>query len=233
VTWFAQNSAHLWPLLLLYSGGWKLAGTMKDDSRIQVDRSRRKRIDRGVAPVILLLLQYNFSVASAWTPIVGSCRRDRWRLNGRENDAAENGSKPAGSFFNPVPPSPPPTTADPLDGQLRELIRKRRAPSLASQPSTMNGVPTAQAATAGMGFKYNGIGPPDTRVPEPLNHPSRPEYDDQGFTVYTDETTGLKSRVFEALVQYPCEFTMKVRIESRNGDCGILLTLTTADCRRQ
>ncbi|KAL3919539.1 MAG: hypothetical protein SGARI_007183 [Bacillariaceae sp.] len=34
--------------------------------------------------------------------------------------------------------------------------------------------------------------------------------DDQGYTLYTNEETGEKARVFEALVEYPCEFTMKI-----------------------
>ena len=53
---------------------------------------------------------------------------------------------------------------------------------------------------------FVAIGPPDTR----LNDPSKPEYDDQGYTLYADEKTGKKSRVFEALVDYPCDFTMKI-----------------------
>mmetsp|Transcript_17467 Transcript_17467/g.48458 ORF Transcript_17467/g.48458 Transcript_17467/m.48458 type:complete len:176 (-) Transcript_17467:2170-2697(-) len=53
---------------------------------------------------------------------------------------------------------------------------------------------------------YVAIGPPDKRV----NDPTKPEYDDQGYTLYSDEKTGEKSRVFEALVDYPCIFTMKI-----------------------
>ena len=59
---------------------------------------------------------------------------------------------------------------------------------------------------------YIAIGPPDTQQ-QPnklLNDPSNPEYDDQGYTLYADEKTGKKSRVFEALVEYPCDFTMKI-----------------------
>jgi putative lipoic acid-binding regulatory protein len=43
-----------------------------------------------------------------------------------------------------------------------------------------------------------------------VNDPTKPEFDDQGYTLYTDNETGKKSRVFEALVDYPCEFTMKI-----------------------
>ena len=53
---------------------------------------------------------------------------------------------------------------------------------------------------------YVAIGPQDP----PVNDPTKPEFDDQGYTLYTDNETGKKSRVFEALVDYPCEFTMKI-----------------------
>lgn len=53
---------------------------------------------------------------------------------------------------------------------------------------------------------FVGIGPPDPV----LNDPTKPEFDDQGYTLYTDRETGEKSRVFEALVDYPCDFTLKI-----------------------
>lgn len=43
-----------------------------------------------------------------------------------------------------------------------------------------------------------------------MNDPTNVEYDDQGYTLYADEKTGKKTRVFEALVDYPCDFTMKI-----------------------
>ena len=56
---------------------------------------------------------------------------------------------------------------------------------------------------------YIGVGPPD-KPKKPVNDVTKPEYDDQGYTLYQDEQTGEKSRVFEALVDYPCTFTMKI-----------------------
>lgn len=108
-----------------------------------------------------------------------------------------------------------------LDTSLEKLIKERQKPSLASQPSTINGIPTSQTGVGLGGSQsqaqkkkkeeqsqkpYVGIGTPD----KPLNDVTRPEYDDQGYTLYADEETGEKSRVFEALVEYPCEFTMKI-----------------------
>jgi putative lipoic acid-binding regulatory protein len=51
---------------------------------------------------------------------------------------------------------------------------------------------------------------PQAAEDKPLNDPTNPEYDDQGYTLYADEKTGKKTRVFEALVDYPCDFTMKI-----------------------
>ncbi len=47
-------------------------------------------------------------------------------------------------------------------------------------------------------------------IGKPLNDINKPEYDDQGYTLYADEETGEKSRVFEALVDYPSVFKMKI-----------------------
>lgn len=43
-----------------------------------------------------------------------------------------------------------------------------------------------------------------------LNDVRNPEYDENGYTLYADETTGVKRRVFEALVDYPSVFKVKI-----------------------
>ena len=77
------------------------------------------------------------------------------------------------------------------------LIRTRRKPPRASQPSTINGVPTEKVTGFG---KSNGkstkrryshmllFGPQDSSLEPPINDPSNPQLDDQGYTLYTDET---------------------------------------------
>lgn len=115
---------------------------------------------------------------------------------------------------------------DDFEDQISKLIRQRTKKPLASRPSTINGVPTEKATGFGKprntggkkstgGAKkiknkpitpYVAIGTPD----QPINDPSKPERDDQGYTLYTDTQTGEKSRVFEALVDYPSIFTMKI-----------------------
>jgi len=71
---------------------------------------------------------------------------------------------PAGSFFhqipgewnddegqeeagNPLPPSAAATAGEnDLDNEFAELLRERRKPARASNPSTINGIPTQQTA---------------------------------------------------------------------------------------
>ena len=131
-------------------------------------------------------------------------------------DATILTAKPAGSFFNPVPDETPDETpedsSDSMDRDIEELLKQRKQPPLASQPSTINGIPTSQA---GQGFGKKSASTaknskPYVAVGPKLNDVTKPEYDDQGYTLYADEQTGEKSRVFEALVDYPCDFTLKI-----------------------
>ena len=149
--------------------------------------------------------------------------RQRYYLSARPLQAK------AGSFFNQVPDGDdnaddssdndePPKES--LEANLENVLKQHRQPAKAQQPSTINGVPSSEA---GKGFgkapkltqsvikysktttkSYVGIGPAS------VNDVTNPAVDDQGFTLYTDERTGEKSRVFEALVEYPCLFTMKI-----------------------
>lgn len=57
---------------------------------------------------------------------------------------------PAGSFFHQVPDEDgkddiSSTESTDINDQLSELLRQRRKPPLASNPSTINGIPTSQA----------------------------------------------------------------------------------------
>lgn len=125
---------------------------------------------------------------------------------------------PAGSFFHKVPDDGERTNATPqqfddINTEVTKLLRQRRKPPRASKPSTIGGVPTAKATGFGKNpvakpssKSFIGIGPQDPVI----NDPTKPEFDDQGYTLYTDNATGKKSRVFEALVDYPCDFTMKI-----------------------
>jgi uncharacterized protein len=72
------------------------------------------------------------------------------------------------------------------------------------------GNPKAGASPPTSKKPFVAIGPPDEPSTKPINDPTNPEYDDQGYTLYADEKTGKKARVFEALVEYPCEFTIKI-----------------------
>lgn len=163
--------------------------------------------------------------------------------NHGKEESKEEDDKVAGSFFNPVPPQSDdddndnndedsvmdidqdslPLSENTFEAKLSNVIKKRTSPSRASEPSTINGVPTAE-------FKGFGSPPPkvnDKTIPiqpistgkkdksfigigKPLNDVTKPEYDDQGYTLYADEKTGKKSRVFEALIEYPTMFTLKI-----------------------
>lgn len=123
----------------------------------------------------------------------------------------------AGSFFHPVPSDPDDDSdssknnesaendepsiindAFDFDRNLNDMLKKRST-SIASKPSTIDGVPTSKAKGFGETSvkkskptpatkPFVGIGKPD----KPLNDINNPEFDDQGYTLYTDEETGEK-----------------------------------------
>jgi putative lipoic acid-binding regulatory protein len=66
-------------------------------------------------------------------------------------------------------------------------------------------------------------------IGKPLNDINNPEYDDQGYTLYADEETGKKQRVFEALIEYPCEFKLKI-IGLNEGTFAEEMVQVVADC---
>ena len=159
----------------------------------------------------------NFNLA-VFVCLAGTSLVAAWSLTkATRMSLTELKAKQAGTFFNPVPEddNDKGKTEDgaeestSFDEKAAELLRQRKGPSLASQPSTINGKPTSGV---GFGKKINppGKSKPFVGIGPVLNDPTKPEYDDQGYTLFADEKTGQKSRVFEALVDYPCKFTMKI-----------------------
>jgi len=140
---------------------------------------------------------------------------------------------------------------DDFDDEISKLLQQRRKRPLASRPSTINGVPTEKATGFGKPKKgvssskktggknsqrkskpispYLAIGPPD----QPINDPSKPERDDQGYTIYTDTRTGEKSRVFEALVDYPSIFTMKIVGANEGAFVADIVALVAEACETE
>jgi len=148
------------------------------------------------------------------------------------NDNEEEGEMPvSGSFFNPVPPpSSEPTDSKPNDDMLiedstssslsaasisgtdmemfQEIIKKTTLSReggkgfFKTTSTTDHAAPTV-IKTTDEKKSFVGIG-------KPLNDVQNPEYDENGYTLYADETTGEKKRVFEALVEYPSVFKMKI-----------------------
>jgi putative lipoic acid-binding regulatory protein len=142
----------------------------------------------------------------------------------------------AGSFFNPVPQPSEGSSDSNSDANCDDTSK----PSKAVQPSTINGIPTEKVGIEiGMSISatirkdafsskpYVGIGPPS------LNDVTKPEYDDQGYTLYADEKTGTKARVFEALVEYPCLFTLKIVGANEDNFVKDVLTVVATTCRME
>ena len=141
------------------------------------------------------------------------------------SDAGANASAEGPSAAAPAQPESKAKSDDPFDfdQSVAKLMARRSKKPLAATPSTIGGVPTSKASGFGkQPAKAKGSpGKPVRKVSmdgkksfvqlgKPLNDVNNPEYDDQGYTLYADEETGEKKRVFEALVEYPCKFTMKI-----------------------
>jgi putative lipoic acid-binding regulatory protein len=171
------------------------------------------------------------TTTSAFTPSIASANRRKGYIQQTRTleQSVVLSAKKAGTFFNPVPDNDdneePSADKGDMDSEISDLIKSRNSPSLASEPSTINGVPTSKAGVGFGATQPNGSSPTTPKADAPIskkpfvaigppglavNDVTNPEVDDQGYTVYTNEETGEKARVFEALVDYPCKFTMKI-----------------------
>lgn len=119
-------------------------------------------------------------------------------------------SPKAGTFFNPIPDrnnneSNDRSADDDLIDEPNQLVDDVDDPIeiLRSQQNGFKSPEKRVIRTPSSPKSFIGIGPT-------LNDVTKPEYDEQGYTLYADEQTGMKSRVFEALIEYPCLFTMKI-----------------------
>jgi uncharacterized protein len=173
------------------------------------------------------------TAAFAWTPQwTFRCRDIQMTANSAVANTVFRLQAKAGTFFNPVPErddsddsyvSPEEETTL-SDVQIDNAFTVSRQQSKAAAPSTINGVPSSQVANGSTkplsattvslrrdpssSKPYVGVGPATV---------NGVQYDDQGYTLYANEKTGEKSRVFEALVEYPCLFTLKV-VGANDGD---------------
>eukprot|EP00574_Skeletonema_japonicum_P012420 CAMPEP_0201723056 /NCGR_PEP_ID=MMETSP0593-20130828/7219_1 /ASSEMBLY_ACC=CAM_ASM_000672 /TAXON_ID=267983 /ORGANISM="Skeletonema japonicum, Strain CCMP2506" /LENGTH=215 /DNA_ID=CAMNT_0048214091 /DNA_START=163 /DNA_END=806 /DNA_ORIENTATION=- len=158
-------------------------------------------------------------------------------MSSNDNNEEE---KISGSFFNPVPPpSSEPTDSNKNDDDML-IEDSSSSPSAAAAAASFSGddmemfqeiikkttlstgggkgfskttsttdhaapsvIQTTSTDSSGQQKSFVGIG-------KPLNDVQNPEYDENGYTLYADETTGEKKRVFEALVEYPSVFKMKI-----------------------
>ena len=154
------------------------------------------------------------------------------KMSSDENIDRESDDEPvAGSFFNIVPDK---SESSPSDGNkditaditsglssstvddvdmFKEIIQKTKLTrgsgqgfaktTTTSEHVSISNIKTTSTDDEGKQQSFVGIG-------KPLNDIQNPEYDENGYTLYADETTGEKKRVFEALVEYPSIFKMKI-----------------------
>ena len=144
--------------------------------------------------------------------------------NDNEGEKEEELPK-AGSFFNEVPPpkednnnnddtsieneiTQPVTFSGDDSDMFEQIIQQTKLNTgggFAKTTSTTNHVPSSPSIIQSPSDSKSFIG-----IGKPLNDIQNPETDSEGYTIYTDETTGEKSRVFEALIDYPNIFKMKI-----------------------
>lgn len=144
--------------------------------------------------------------ASSFTPLYNELKRASKLYAGNK----KKGPPLAGSFFHKVPD----------ESEEDEGIREKKLETprgFATKP------PPAQKIKPPNAQSFVGIGPQ-------LNDPTKPEYDQDGYTLYADERTGKKSRVFEALVDYPCDFTMKIVGENHETFVTEMIDIVAQSC---
>jgi len=145
------------------------------------------------------------------------------------DEGGESELPPSGSFFNAVPPPKEEPSGD-GDGatensasgsaaaafgdddaeMFEQILRTTKVSRDGGGQGFARAAPVADPAAPAViktntGDKQSFVG-----IGGPLNDVQNPEYDEDGYTLYADEVTGEKSRVFEALVEYPSVFKMKI-----------------------
>jgi putative lipoic acid-binding regulatory protein len=156
-------------------------------------------------------------------------------------------NKPSGSFFNQIPDkdendsasagtnASSDVPADPFEESLTNMM-KSRSEKKAKQPSTIRGVPTSGVGFSKMTTTTASVIKTTTSkktfvgIGKPMNDVTKPEFDDQGYTLYADEETGEKSRVFEALVEYPSLFKLKIIGENESSFASEIVQVVADSC---
>mmetsp|Transcript_438 Transcript_438/g.652 ORF Transcript_438/g.652 Transcript_438/m.652 type:complete len:241 (-) Transcript_438:210-932(-) len=123
------------------------------------------------------------------------------------DDNANTNSQPiTGSFFNPVPSEEMDQTNPNLnlamDSPTPRILDSSQIP-VAKMTGFGSRTTTTTTTTEEITFVTKKI----TKTKNDVNNL---QYDEQGYTLYSNEQTGEKARVFDALVQYPCEFDIKI-----------------------
>jgi len=163
--------------------------------------------------------------------------------------------KTSGSFFNQIPEDSdkndddnnksnesdtpdttdndknlPDAVEDSFQKNISELLNDRTSPP---PPSTIGGVPTSKVSsvpvtttkpyveidsTGGVAVKNSNASPLDVKT------------DDQGYALYKNEDTGEQSRVFDALVEFPTDFKMKIVGKNDGTFSSDIVALVAENC---
>ena len=191
---------------------------------------------RGSIVTGLTVLAYTSSISAFVAHKDKFFSRPPTNIMSSERSDSKNDDEPvAGSFFNIVPSQSDSSNAIPDENEeiisniasdlssasvedevdmFKEIIQNTKLSrdksgqgfaktTTTSEHVSISNIQTTSTDSKGKQQSFVGIG-------KPLNDIQNPEYDEQGYTLYADETTGEKKRVFEALVEYPSIFKMKI-----------------------
>jgi len=138
------------------------------------------------------------------------------------SEAEEDGTynlPASGSFFNEVPTTPKvkatngeeqdnPSSAQQSTNDIdtfNDILKNTKVSTGGGKGFSTSATVIKTTNTDSSGAKKTFVG-----IGKPVNDIQNPEYDENGYTLYADEETGEKKRVFEALVEYPNLFKMKI-----------------------
>lgn len=202
----------------------------------------------------------SYSSAHATTTAFTLCPPPNNNNNRRQRVSVilfDSNEKTSGSFFNQIPEDSgtndnddnnnqsnefditdsadndknlPNAVEEPFEKNISELLKRRTS---APPPSTVGGVPTSKLSslpdattkphveidpTGGVTVKGANAAPLDAKT------------DDQGYTLYENKDTGEQSRVFDALVEFPTNFKLKIVGENDGTFASEIVALVAENC---
>jgi len=128
---------------------------------------------------------------------------------------------------------------DELDQKLNDLVQSQQDILKPLSTTSDSALPIGKLAgfalpKSGGKKTKNALTPPKTYTAigaPPINNINKPEYDKDGYMLYTNEQSGEKSRVFEALIEYPCEFKVKIVGKDEGTFVSDMVEMVTTTCK--